>query len=366
MLYSTIQPIECEVADRSVALPELCKYHDNIDSLLQTGGGCLTRERQNSLFDRLDWFADMARHCLPGSKPAIVEAHSGTAEAWLLMRQDGFGRAAPLANYYNFTFRPVFGGDYDEVTRLRLIAMIAAQLKPHAHQISMSPVPDEDDSASLLERGFVQAGWYVIREHADENHILQVRGRTFDQYWQERPGQLRSTVRRKSAKNIVSLRIESEFVNESWADYEAVYAASWKPAEGVPAFLQSVAQREAKAGALRLGLAYVDGKPVAAQFWTVENGEALIHKLAHVEDAVAASPGTLLSAAMFQHVIDVDGVRIIDFGTGNDAYKRDWMEEVRPRYRLKMYWPNHPLNWPYIARDMYRKYQQSKKGMNSE
>jgi CelD/BcsL family acetyltransferase involved in cellulose biosynthesis len=117
---------------------------------------------------------------------------------------------------------------------------------------------------------------------------------------------------------------------------------------------------------MRLGLAYVDGKPVAAQFWTVENGAALIHKLAHVEDAVAASPGTLLSAALFQHVIDVDGVRIIDFGTGNDAYKRDWMEEVRPRYRLNMYWPNHPFNWPYIARDMYRKYQQSKKGMHSE
>ena len=28
-------------------------------------------------------------------------------------------------------------------------------------------------------------------------------------------------------------------------------------------------------------------------------------------------------------VIDVDHVDLIDFGTGNDGYKRDWMEEVR-------------------------------------
>ena len=69
-----------------------------------------------------------------------------------------------------------------------------------------------------------------------------------------------------------------------------------------------------------------------------------------------ASPGTLLSAALFQHVIDVDGVDLIDFGTGNDAYKSEWMEDVRERYRLEMFWPNNPANWPYIAIRKWRAY----------
>ena len=113
------------------------------------------------------------------------------------------------------------------------------------------------------------------------------------------------------------------------------------------------------AGALRLGLAYIEGKPVAAQFWTVENGTALIHKLAHDERHMQASPGTLLSAALFQHVIDVDRVNLIDFGTGNDAYKAEWMDDVRERYRLEMFWPNHPANWPYIAIRKWRAYRAS-------
>ena len=53
-----------------------------------------------------------------------------------------------------------------------------------------------------------------------------------------------------------------------------------------------------------------------------EDGTAFIHKLAHVEDSLKASPGTLLSAALFRHVIEVDGVKRVDFGTGNDGYNQ--------------------------------------------
>src|SRR3546814_4203922 len=80
-----------------------------------------------------------------------------------------------------------------------------------------------------------------------------------------------------------------------------------------------------------MGVARIAGEPVAAQYWTVEDGTAFIHKLAHVEDSPKASPGTLLSAALFRHVIEVDRVARVDFGTGNDAYKRDWMNRNEPR-----------------------------------
>jgi len=260
-----------------------------------------------------------------------------------------------LANWYNFTWCPIFCGDYDEVTKLALLGQIASFAKKSTYRINLSPVPNDDDEVKLLTYAFRQAGWIVHKEECDVNHILRVNGRSFDEYWRTRPGQLRSTVKRKSKKDIVSIRIEKEFNEESWTDYEHVYAKSWKPGEGNPDFLKQLARQESEAGTLRLGLAYIDGQCVAAQFWTVENGTALIHKLAHDEAHLSASPGTLLSAGLFQHVIDIDHVNLIDFGTGADRYKSDWMEEIRPRYRLDIFHPNVPLNWPYIAKHYLRR-----------
>lgn len=326
------------------------EYHDNFQSAQASAGEKLSRADQKSLFDRLDWLSQLHALCLPGNQPLIVRSAENEAQAWMFLMKKGLGSHAALANWYNFTYRPIFTGDFDEVTKLALLASIAKKIKSHSHHVEISPVPEEDSAASLTERAFKQAGWVVFKSKADDNHILSVNGRTFDQYWAERPGQLRNTVRRKAKKNIVSIRVETEFSDEHWADYLDVYAKSWKPEEGNPDFLKNLAGQEAAAGCLRLGLAYIDGVPVAAQFWTVENGEALIHKLAHVEDATKSSPGTLLSVAMFQHAIDVDGVKLIDFGTGNDPYKREWMEDVRTRYRLDMYWPNNPLSWLSILR----------------
>src|SRR3546814_1064470 len=81
------------------------------------------------------------------------------------------------------------------------------------------------------------------------------------------------------------------------------------------------------AGTLRLGFARLEDQPVATQLWTVENGVALIHKLAHDQGFDGASPGSLLSHAMFAHAIDRDHVATIDYGTGDNGYKTDRSEE---------------------------------------
>src|SRR3546814_7125293 len=99
------------------------------------------------------------------------------------------------------------------------------------------------------------------------------------------------------AKFPVDLEIHDRFSPAIWKDYEAVYENSWKPEEGSLSFLRAIAEQEGEAGHLRMGIARSDGLAVAAQLWTVENGVALIHKLAHREDAGAGSPGTLLSHA---------------------------------------------------------------------
>ena len=264
-----------------------------------------------------------------------------------LMR--GQNRLEALANWYNFSWRPVGSSP-------ALLTALARDLGRRCGRITLAPLHDAD--ADALATAFRAAGWVVERAVCNINHILPVGVRSFAQYLATRPGPLRTTLARKGGK--VAVEIITHFDETAWAEYEAIYAASWKPSEGTPAFLRAFAREEGEAGRLRMGLARAisdegEGEAIAAQFWTVEAGTAFIHKLAHRETAKGLSPGTTLTAALLEHVIDRDHVSLVDFGTGDEPYKRDWMEAARPLGRLDVFHPRAPRWWPHIARALLRR-----------
>ena len=302
---------------------------------------------QDAPFDRLDWWQGLVTHC--DIVPLLAVARDGD-DVVVLPLTGGGGELEALSNWYTFRFRPIISGTGDGRT---LMTALARDISHRAHRITLSGIPDEDGSASLLEESFRGAGWHVMREMSDTNHVLHMTGRSWQEYHASLPGKLRTTLKRKSSK--VDCRVLTHFDEQVWSEYEAIYNLSWKPEEGSPAFLRAFAQAEGRAGRLRIAIAHADGKAVAAQMWTVEGGTAFIHKLAHREDAKPLSPGSVLSAALFRHVIDVDKVGLIDFGTGDDAYKRDWMEDIRPRYKLKMMRPLAPQNWLDFAKTGLRR-----------
>lgn len=309
----------------------------------------LSAPRQKAPFDRLWWWRGLAEHCAIAGEIHGVRSASG--DALLALQVTSPGHLTALANWYTFRFRPILEGDP------ALLAELARSLTGHARRVTLDKVPDEDGSASLLETAFKSAGWLVLREFCDTNHVLHVAGRDFATYHAALPGPLRTTLKRKSTKVIT--RILTHFDADAWDEYEAIYTESWKPEEGSPAFLRAFAEAEAAAGRLRLGLAHdanaPDAPAIAAQFWTVEGGTAYIHKLAHRESARKLSPGSVLSAALFCHVIDIDKVDLVDFGTGDDTYKRDWMNAERPRYRIEAFRPFSIHNVPRVARLFLRR-----------
>ena len=89
---------------------------------------------------------------------------------------------------------------------------------------------------------------------------------------------------------------------------------------------------------------------MATQYWTVEHGVALIHKLSHDRAHDAGSPGTLLSHAMFAQAIDQDRVDLIDYGTGDNGYKADWMDERIALHRIDAFNPRYASSWLPAAR----------------
>ncbi len=306
----------------------------------------LSAPHAGSPFDRIEWWRNLAESC--DLVPLIVVASDGESRAVLPLLRAG-RRIEAFSNWYSFRVRPLATQRADASA---LLAAMASDLAGEAARITLYPLSDDDGETALLVDCFRRAGWAVFRERCDSNHVVRIGGRRFSDYMASRPGPLRTTLKRKASK--ITVTIETTFNPESWAAYEAIYAQSWKPHEGSPAFLRRFAKEEGAAGRLRLGIAYTDGVPVAAQFWTVENHTAFIHKLAHTQDSKQLSPGTTLSAALFEHVIDHDHVAMVDFGTGDDGYKRDWMEEVRPRYRIEAFRLGWPGNWPALAKRTLR------------
>ena len=237
---------------------------------------------QDGPFDRLEWFG------LLGPVLAAM-AERGDERVLLPLRRE-HDHLASLTYWFSFSWRPLGRSQ-------ALLTALARDLRRQAGRIVLAPVPGEDGSADALEQAFRKAGWLVFRSTCDENHVLPVEGRSFAEYWAARPGKMRTTLKRKARK--VEVKILTRFEEAAWADYQAVYAQSWKPREERADILEAFARAEGAAGRIRLGLAYAAGEPVAAQFWTVEGGTAYIHKLAHIEAAKPLSAGTTLSAALF-------------------------------------------------------------------
>jgi CelD/BcsL family acetyltransferase involved in cellulose biosynthesis len=103
---------------------------------------------------------------------------------------------------------------------------------------------------------------------------------------------------------------------------------------------------------LRMGIIYLDDQPIAAQVWIVNSGKATIYKLAHDQKYDEYSSGSTLTTHLIQHVLEVDKVREIDFGSGDDPYKKNWLSQRRERWGILAMNPRSLTGWLGIARNI--------------
>lgn len=306
-----------------------------IDAIAADAAGALDRERQPSMYNRLDWLRLTAAHVLADCRPLCVRARAADGSARLFLAGGDKRCARAFAGWYTLDVSPAFSPGTSRARQVQLLAEVAGALRRDFDRIDLQPVAAA--TADLVREAFSRVGWWTVEADATANWVADVKGIGFDEYWRARPSRLRNTVRRKLKDSGLETRVFRHFDPAAWADYEAVYAASWKPQEGSPAFLRALAEIEGEAGCLRLALAYRDGRPVAGQFWTVDRGIATIHKLAYVEAEKAASPGTVLSHATFRHVLEEDRPDLIDYGNGDEPYKAEWMTRRRMTRRITMF-----------------------------
>ena len=208
--------------------------------------------------------------------------------------------------------------------------------QPVWHRFVMHAMAKED--AQLIAETLNASGFDAVKYYCFANWFLPVTYANFDDYLQQRPSIVMNTVRRKSlafeklSGSKVTIYSQAAELDQAAKDYAEVYAASWKQNEAYPEFMSDLFRLTAGQEGLRLAIAYIGEEPVASQFWIVADQTAYIYKLAYKEQYKALGIGTVLTAMMMKHVMEIDQVKLVDYLTGDDAYKRDWMTHRRERW----------------------------------
>ncbi len=247
-----------------------------------------------------------------------------------------------LSNYYTPLYSPI---SYDDADLLALESILAAIGRDHrsAHVMRFSPMNTDCPTYKALLNALKAGDWIPFTYFSFGNWYLKVEG-NWEDYLKSRSANLRSSIRRRckrfaSEGGRLEIVSTTHNIERAIADFQAVYSASWKQPEPYPEFVPSLIRCLAGNGSLRLGFARLQDRVIAAQLWYVWGGKAYIYKVAYHEEFSLYSPGTVLTAHLLRHVIDVDHVNEVDFLIGDDSYKRNWMSHRRERHGIVAYNP---------------------------
>jgi len=311
---------------------------------------------KTSLFHTLPWYRNFVQTVLaPNERVRIYAVDAATkpaaARAVLLMRHSdtpsslfGARTLSGLTNYYTSLFGPVIEPEAEDIQGV--LDALAAALAGDEFRwdvIDLHPLAVDPLVFPGLIAAFRNAGLLVQTYFCFGNWYLQVNKQTFTEYFDTRTSRLSKSGKRYRKNLEASGRFRFELFTDvqglerGLADYNTVYHSSWKVPEPYPDFTGGLMRTCAGQGWLRLGVAYLDGTPAAAQIWTVIEGRASIYKMAYDERFAKDSVGTVLSSLLMEHVIDIDKVHEVDYLTGDDAYKKDWMSDRRERWGIVAY-----------------------------
>lgn len=317
--------------------------------------------REGEFFASRLWYETLIGHAMPdGAAPLVAADPSRTVLLPLLRRH---GRLFSLTGPYSLAWRPLAAPAAGVEAITEAGRGLATLLRGGRPLIAELIDPDEPRLAALCRGLRARRVAGAPFTHVGNWHETLAPGMGWEAYLAARPPALRSTVARKLARAGRTHRFAladapGPALEAAIAAYEDVRARSWKPDEPFPGFDAALLRAAAAAGVARLGVLHEagEGRAVAAQYWILDRApasglrRATVLKLAHDEAARAASPGTVLTALMIRHLIAADGVRVLDFGRGDDPYKQLWVGERRQRIGLVLADPLTPSGLAALAR----------------
>jgi len=293
--------------------------------------------KENMFFSR-PWFENLVDTALKTEQSmllaCVTEGDTMLAILPLIKQSDGHWES--LSHSYS-THYTILLQDSENSQALACLAS-GLNLLPFK-TLRLKPYDENDIKVHGLQQAMENLGISCHQGFRFYNWSYLLQGQSFEQYMAKRPGSVRNTIARKERKlereQGYEIRLfTDQQIPQAIADYNVVYKASWKAAEVSNDIMVSLIERFAKMGWLRLAVLYIQGQPAAAQVWFVVHSKASIFRLAYDESWKQYSPGSILTKFLMLYVIDTDKVDKIDFLTGNERYKQDWMSQRNARWEM--------------------------------
>lgn len=345
------------IADNSykTQLGQLDSYHiktyHSINDIPETFNSLFELSSKRSFFCSREWFTLLEENIYQDSVLIFTIASSkGRPLLILPCYESSDGRHLhSLANYYSSFYMPMVASEHSQPAAL-FDALFKTINACQYHLVSFQPMDNMSSEYSFLLSTLKNNAYYTEPFFTFGNWFEKIQSCVFTDYYQQRSSKLKNTIRRKEKKlSDYEIKITSDYdeIKQLLPEYQKIYSSSWKVEEDYPLFIENMVLTFAKMGQLRIGLAYIDKVPAAAQLWFVSKGFvdsekkagniASIYKLAYDPQFKSTSIGSILTAAMFASVIEKDNVIEIDYLTGDDAYKKDWMGQRRERWGIVAY-----------------------------
>jgi hypothetical protein len=289
----------------------------------------------------LPWLQNLSRYSSKeGDTASIFVAYGeGNDLVALPLLISSNREARTLGNFYTSLAAPVTSGSHASSLLSALFSHLLKEEK--AHTIVLSPLDRQHSLYPVIIDTLRESGWSGVHDFfCFANWIEHVQGITWEHYFRNRPSKLKNTIKRKTkaflrdGKGELKVICGGAELASAIEQYTHIYANSWKNSEPHPDFMPQLIQLAARKGWLRLGIATYEGNAIASQVWLVAEGTAYIFKLAYHQKYAQLSAGTLLTAHLMRHVIEQDKVSTVDYLSGDDSYKRDWMSSRRERFGI--------------------------------
>ncbi len=334
------------------------KTYTGIGNLPEPYSRLFAQASQESFFLSLPWFRNLEATVL-GAHEVVkivgvesqepVSAACGALVLKINKRSTRFPSQITvdsLTNYYSSYFAPVLAHDGENLDAIvRMLVEEVNSHRPRWDVLNIRPVDLSLPGLRLLHHNLVESGLKTQTYFCFGNWYLNVGGRSYAEYFRDLPSIIRKNVpyyaRRleKTARVRAQIYTSFEGLEAAIHDYETIYKSSWRDAEGYPNFIRGLVRIAAEQGWLRLGVLYIDDEPAAAQLWIVNGRVASIYKICYTEKFAKFSVGSILTAHMLEHVLDVDKVAEVDYLTGDDDYKANWMSDRRERWGIMAFNP---------------------------
>lgn len=266
-----------------------------------------------------------------------VRVPAGQEGSLLSRRKPGPRSMAALTNYYTCLYdvlvapeiadpRPLLTALVRAIRQDRRQAPLVLEfnylLRDHAHY-------------PALAAALAGAGLMVIPYFHAATWFEPVAGLSAADYLAQRPKSIRQEYARKARKLENEQSIErrmfwrSDEIEQALGAFQAIYRTSWKDTERHPDFIPTLFRIGITNGQLRVGILYINGQAAAAQIYTLHGGVATAFKDAYDPAFAKYSPASVLRLFTVSYLIDRDRIEEINFGYGDEPYKRDWFSHRR-------------------------------------